>query len=273
MIKILNNLDIKKIVDIAISAGEIATTAFYEKNYEIKIKEDGSKVTSIDLELSFFIKENLQKIFKGIAVVCEEGDKNNSNENLFFLIDPIDGTSSFINQENQFTINIALIKNQQVIFGLIYAPLFEGGKMIFNDEKNQVWLYHLEFNNEQILSKREILQTKPNHFLIITSKKTKDEQIANFIEQTCHNFTTFEIEKYSSAVKFIVMAQNRADLYLHFRRSMEWDIAPGVFLLSLLNAKSKTIEFVEQKFIIGDEITFCKKNFINPWFIISYNFL
>ena len=250
MTKILNNIDIKKIVDIAISAGEIATTAFYEKNYEIKTKEDGSCVTSIDLELSVFIKENLQKNFRGIAVVCEEGNQNNLSENLFFLIDPIDGTSSFINQENEFTINIALIKNQQVVFGLIYAPLFEGGKMIFSDEKNQVWLYHLEFNNEQILNKREVHNNKPNHFLIITSKKTKEELIVNFIEQNCDKFTTFEIEKYSSAVKFIVMAQNRANLYVHFRRSMEWDTAPGDFLLGLLGAKSKVIELVNNKFII-----------------------
>ena len=74
MINFLNNQQIKNIFDIAISAGEQVIDAFYANNYSINIKDDNSQVTSIDLEISEFIKKNLQKIFPRIPVICEEGD-------------------------------------------------------------------------------------------------------------------------------------------------------------------------------------------------------
>ena len=65
----LNNQQIKNIFDIAISAGEQAITAFFCTDYEIKIKNDNSQVTSIDLQLSEFIAKNLRQIFPKIPMI------------------------------------------------------------------------------------------------------------------------------------------------------------------------------------------------------------
>ena len=268
MINFLNNQQIKNIFDIAISAGEQVIDAFYANNYSINIKDDNSQVTSIDLQISEFIKKNLQKIFPRIPVICEEGDKNTFLGDYFFLGDPIDGTSSFIKGEDEFCINIALIYKNKAIFGLIYAPVFEGGKMIFSDEKNQVYHYHCESNREQIIIRPKL---DCDFLNVITSKRISDEIIDKFMVENFSSHGDFHVSKFSSAVKFIVMAEGRGDIYLHLRRSMEWDIASGSVLMEMLGGKLNIIENNQQNLLISNQdLTYRKADFVNPFFLVSF---
>ncbi len=264
----LNNQQIKNIFDIAISAGEQAISAFFSKDYDVKIKNDNSQVTSIDLQLSEFITKNLRQIFPKIPIICEEGDKFQNISDYFFVLDPIDGTSSYINGEDEFSINIALIHQQKPIFGLIYAPLFEGGKMIFSDEKNQVYHYHHELNREQIIIRPKL---NLDWLSVISSKRINDEIIAKFLARNYAISDNYQLSKFSSAVKFIVMAEGRADLYLHLRQSMEWDTASGHFLMEKLGGKVNIIENRQGNLLLSHEVlNYCKSDFINPFFVVSF---
>lgn len=264
----LNNNQIKKIFDIAIEAGQLAISAFYDKNYSIEIKNDKSQVTSIDIKISKFITENLRQLFPKIPIICEEGDKIKIEGDIFFVVDPIDGTSSFINGEDEFSINIALIYQQKSVFGLIYAPLFEGGKMIFNDEKDQVYHYNHELNCEQIINPQK---NKSNIINVITSKKVENKIIDKFLKENFINYNNYNLLKFSSAVKFIIVAESRANLYLHLRRSMEWDTASGQVIMELLGAEVNIIEINNFDYIITkNNLNYHKKDFINPFFIVSF---
>lgn len=270
MNKILNNQQIKIIFDIAIKAGEMAIEGFYQKNFQVFEKPDGSKVSSIDIKISDFISKNLQLNFPNILVICEEGNKKIENQNMFFLVDPIDGTNSFISSSDQFSINIALISNDQPIFGLIYAPIFEGGKLIFSDENNQIIIYHVDINFEQFLKP---LIHQENILKIIASKGNNDKKIVDFLANNFSNYQNYQVEKYSSAIKFIIFALGRADLYLHFKKSMEWDTASGQFLLEKLGAKIVVFDF-DKNFFDHQSLTklsYRKLDFINPSFLILTN--
>lgn len=266
----LNNQQIKQIFDLVIEASEIAIAGFYEKNFVVKNKLDNSKVTSIDLQISEFIATGLKKISPNITVICEEGYKGQdyaNQANCFFLVDPIDGTSSYINSKSEFSINIALIKNGQAVFGMIYAPLFQGGRMVFNDEKKQVWLYQNDLNIEQII-KHPL--SSPAEVRVITSHGVADSKINDFMEKNYYDYRNFKIEKYSSAVKFIVLLTNQADLYLHLKTSMEWDTASGQALIEMLGGKMLEIDLNQQDCQILSELSYGKKNFINPKFLASF---
>lgn len=267
MVKILNNQQIKIIFDIAIDAGKIAIESFYEKQFQVFEKNDYSKVTSVDIEISNFIAKNLKINFPNYSIICEEGNKILEDQEIFFLIDPIDGTNSFIAKSDQFTINIALIFNNQPIFGLIYAPLFEGGKLIFSNELDQVMLYQADVDNLQFLSP---LIFDQKHLRIITSKGDNDKKIVDFINKNLLSYDDIKIEKFSSAIKFIIFALGRANLYLHFKESMEWDTASGHFLLEKLGAKISVFDFnknFENNF--DNKLFYRKNNFINPSFLVS----
>jgi 3'(2'), 5'-bisphosphate nucleotidase len=263
MTSFFNKSQCDKIVLLALEAGKIASEAFESKKFTIQTKPDNSQVTSADLEVSNFLRQNLLKEFPEIPVICEEGDLRNVSDEIFFLIDPIDGTSSFINNDKAFAVNIALIKNKKAVFGLIYAPLFENGKMLYSNHDDQV-ICRDSKQNEKTLEASEPDLTNLN---IITSARTKDEFIQNYIAQIHPDFIqNYTVEKLSSSVKFFRLLEGEAHLYLHFRPSMEWDIAAGQALVELMNGKVKKLFFNQEKFEIGQDMDYKKPDFSNQFF-------
>lgn len=265
----LSQWQIDEIFKLGIQAGEIAKTAFLTNNFEIFIKKDNSKVSSVDLQISELIYKNLSKICPNIPIICEEALHKNLEDihETFFLIDPIDGTSSFINNSNEFCINIALIHKAKPIFGFINAPLYEDGKVYYNNNLNQIIFYNLKKNiseicHYQVLTKQQLK--------IVTSIRTKDEDIKNFIQQFYPQFiNNFSLIKLSSAIKFFKIIDGTSNVYLHTRKSMEWDIASGHALINIIQLHLNNIYFENNNFYLGDELQYKKKNFINNSFVIN----
>ena len=84
-----------------------------------KIKSDNTPVTNGDLEVNKLISEKIKILTPEIPIVSEERSENKSEKNLskFWLIDPIDGTYDYINNKDEFTLNAALIINQNMRLG------------------------------------------------------------------------------------------------------------------------------------------------------------
>jgi len=265
----LSQQQINAILDLSIKAGEIATQAFKCKNFDIFVKSDNSKVSDVDFAISQLISIELSKICPNIPIICEENELRHVGGNLFFLIDPIDGTSSFINESSEFCINIALIDNNEPVFGLIYAPLIEGGKAIFCDQDNQIIKYNHQHKKLTKIDKIFNFNQQPKTLKIITSSRTKDTDIDLFLQQFFPNFiNNFSVEKLSSAIKFFKIIEGEANLYLHFRRSMEWDTASGDAMLRKIGYKLRVIEFINNHFSMLGELQYKKNNFINNKFVV-----
>ena len=117
---------ITNLIEISISAGkEIMEIYRLSNNYQIK--KDGSPVTLADKKSHETIINELKKIDRSIPVISEEGPmipfKTRSKWDVYWLIDPLDGTKEFINKNGEFTTNIALIKNHKPIIGLVHSPV------------------------------------------------------------------------------------------------------------------------------------------------------
>jgi len=258
---------IEKIISCAFDAGEIANKFQKSGDFQVTKKPDSSNVTSADVVVSKFINQKLSTDFPEIPVICEEGSLREAGD-VFWLIDPIDGTNSFIAGSGEYAVNIALIKNQKAIFGLIYAQSFEGGKIIFSNHEDQVVLQN-KLAQKIILKPQKFNQDR---LRIITSTRTKDIDVANYINQFNQNFAQkLIVEKLSSAIKFFRILENDADLYLHFRKSMEWDTAAGQALIEIMGGKVKNLFFSEGMFLVGEQVIYKKLNFANDSFVASVN--
>jgi 3'(2'), 5'-bisphosphate nucleotidase len=258
--------EIDKITSLALEAGEIAANAFKDNSFETYIKDDGSKVTSCDLFLSEFFKENLSKIFN-YPIICEEGDLREIAGDDFFLIDPIDGTSSFAEGRDQFCINIAFIQNKKPVFGLINAPLFEGGKMVFCDENNDVISYK-NASDQSILNADNY---STDQLRIISSIKSKESDIQNYIAKNYPDLgDDFSLKRMSSAVKFIKLIEGDVNLQLHFRPSMEWDIAPGQALIEIMGGRVRTLHSSNGEHNIALDMEYKKDGFRNGPFVAYF---
>ncbi len=263
MSNFFTKLQIEKITNLALEAGKIAARSFEAKDFLVTKKADGSGVTSADIAVSKFLREHLQNEFPLIPIICEEGELREFSGEIFFLIDPIDGTSSFIKGDVEFCVNIALVKNKKPIFGLIYAPLFEGGKMAFSNEDNQVIIRQAQHNN--LCRRVDLVEASDSRLLIITSSRSKDRDVVNCMAQICPKFSqNFTTEKLSSAIKFFRLLEGDADLYLHFRPSMEWDTAAGQALVEMLGGEVRKLTDGSE---IGENLIYKKTTFENSPFV------
>lgn len=97
---------------------------YYNKGYDIKIKDDNSEVTNADLASEKIIKEILMENFPNYAILSEEtyDDKSRLENEYCFIIDPLDGTKDFINKTDSFAINVALSYKQEIVAGVIVVP-------------------------------------------------------------------------------------------------------------------------------------------------------
>ncbi|MEW6765538.1 MAG: inositol monophosphatase family protein [Pseudomonadota bacterium] len=124
----------------AARAGEAVIRHYYEKNIQVRIKEDLTPVTVADVETEQAIKSVIQKAFPEHGFYGEETGKTNPDAEYTWLVDPIDGTKAFVRQYPMFSTQIALMKGEELILGVSNAPVFNGGEMAWAEQGGGAFL-------------------------------------------------------------------------------------------------------------------------------------
>ena len=88
----------------------------------VDYKEDGSPVTKADKESDTFIRSRLSLLFPQDGIVSEEAQETKSSNGRVWILDPLDGTNSFISGLDDFSILAALCENHEVVYGSMYFP-------------------------------------------------------------------------------------------------------------------------------------------------------
>ncbi|MBO0720973.1 MAG: histidinol phosphate phosphatase [Blastocatellia bacterium] len=108
--------------DLSRQAGEIVRRYYYSQ-FEVEIKEDDSPVTRADREVEQFLRDSLEKLFPDYSILGEEfGETRKAGANRW-IIDPIDGTKSFVMRTPLFGTMIALERDGCPVLGSIYFPI------------------------------------------------------------------------------------------------------------------------------------------------------
>ena len=119
-----NNKLLLDVCNVSIEAGKEILN-FYNNDIEVTHKEDLSPLTKADLASNKIILESLTKLNSNIPILSEESLVDWSirkNWNKYWLVDPLDGTKEFIKKNGEFTVNIALIEDNNPILGVVYIP-------------------------------------------------------------------------------------------------------------------------------------------------------
>ncbi|EDY86290.1 myo-inositol-1(or 4)-monophosphatase, putative [gamma proteobacterium HTCC5015] len=109
----------------AATAAEAVIRRYYLSNLEIEVKEDRSPVTVADVETEKTIKSIILEAFPDHGFYGEETGKTNADAEYLWLIDPIDGTKSFVRQYPMFSTQIALMHKGELIVGVSNSPMFQ----------------------------------------------------------------------------------------------------------------------------------------------------
>ena len=109
----------------AAKAGEAVIRRHYLGNLAVRLKEDQTPVTVADVQTEQAIKSVILDRFPDHDVYGEETGRRNTASDYLWLIDPIDGTKSFVRQYPFFSTQIALMHRGRLLAGVSNAPLFE----------------------------------------------------------------------------------------------------------------------------------------------------
>ena len=250
----MENVNLEDIKVIALGAGKIIME-IYKKDFNIEYKDDKSPLTEADLKANEFICNNLKKLYPNIPIMSEENKQTiyeeRKNWKSYFCVDPIDGTKEFIKKNDEFTVNIALIRNSEPVLGVVYAPALDD--IYFASKEKGAYK-----NNHKLPL---YVNINPKEKLSVVASKS---HLSNETQQFIDNLETKEIEQVSkgSSLKLCMVAEGIADLYPRLAPTMEWDTAAADAVVRC--AGKMTYQFENGEFLLYN-----KKDLLNPWFVVK----
>ena len=122
----------------AAQAAQLVIDKYYAGEFEVEIKPDQSPVTIADIETEETIKKIILDAFPDHGFFGEETGKVNEDADYNWLIDPIDGTKSFVRGYPFFSTQIALMYKGELIVGVSNAPGFK--EMAYAEKGQGAWL-------------------------------------------------------------------------------------------------------------------------------------
>lgn len=118
---------------------------YWRRGVEVELKSDATPVTIADREAEQAIRRILAQALPDAAIYGEEFGLDNSSSDLLWLVDPLDGTKSFVRRTPFFSTQIALMQRGELVLGVSSAPVYgetmwasSGGGAWFNGERVQV---------------------------------------------------------------------------------------------------------------------------------------
>lgn len=98
---------------------------YYRGQLEVSLKADNSPVTRADVEAEQVIRKTISLRFPEHGFYGEETGRDDGNSDFLWLVDPIDGTKSFVRRYPFFSTQIALMQKGRIILGVSSAPAFD----------------------------------------------------------------------------------------------------------------------------------------------------
>ena len=249
----LSKKDILNINNIVYEAGD-AILEIYDTDFDVETKSDNSPLTIADKKSHQIIESGLKKLYPTIPILSEEG-KNISYSirkkwNLFWLVDPIDGTKEFIKKNGEFTVNIALIKNSYPIFGSVYAPYLK--ELYWASEGLGAWK-----SVDKTTEKRMKAVKSKNTKRIVISRSHPNKKVTEFINK----YNSYELIRMGSSLKLCCIADGKADIYPRLGPTSEWDIGAAQCIVE--EAGGSVLQFDNT-----ERLNYNKENILNPFFIV-----
>ncbi len=221
--------ELETAIDLAKKAGAVILD-FYAHGCEVeeKISNDNfsEPVTIADRTASKIIVEGLSRVFPGDGILSEEeyDDRTRLAKTRVWIVDPLDGTSGFIERTGDFAVQIGLAEAGAAVLGVVFMPLQnilyyavkgESAFVVENDEPPK--LLHVS------------TKTDFREMLLASSRNHRSPRMTQIVKKFG---LRAEVQRGSVGLKVGLIAQQKADLYIHLSpRTKHWDsCAPEIIL-------------------------------------------
>ena len=240
------------IADIAEEAARLILP-YWRVNTAVETKADASPVTEADRAAEALILQRLAEHWPEVEAVAEEAAAADgvptSVGEWFWLIDPLDGTKGFVQGRESFTVNIALMRGDAPVAGVVTAPASSltwasaaPGKGAVRRAFGEAW--------------RPIkVRDRPAEGIALLSHSMTDEEAARLAAR--HGCTQWQGT--DSSLKFCLIAEGRFDAYPRTGPTSEWDTAAGQAVLEAAGGRVLGAD--------GARLAYRKPGFLNGPFV------
>ena len=245
-----------QILQLMRDASDVILDIYHSDQIEVDEKADQSPVTQADLAAHQILIEGLRRITPGIPIVSEEDTTSleiPKSAHTFWLIDPLDGTKEFISRNGEFTCNVALVSDHETVYGWVSVPVdnvvYHGGRGTGAqrvDKMGNIEMIHC--------------QPQTNPIRVVVSKSHSNEETNSFVAALNG---PVELVQTGSSLKFLKIAEGKADLYPRLAPTCEWDTAAAHAILEGAGGLITQID--------GSPLRYGKTEIRNPKFIAKAN--
>lgn len=207
----------------------------------IRLVNKNKNTTEADFKIDTLLRFVLQKKIDDIPYYSEEVPHNiKDRSDKYWLADPIDGTSSWLEGFNGYVIQAAYVVNNRPTFAFIYWP-----------EKEK--FYHCMKNNGCFLNLKKFnsRNNQKTPLRVIDNYPEPRGMLKKFIKQFSH---IKYMEMGSLGLKSLLVATGVCDLFFKTTRFRDWDVMPASLFLEEINYKMLYLD--TNSFNFGSQIEF-----------------
>ncbi|HEY9044519.1 MAG TPA: 3'(2'),5'-bisphosphate nucleotidase CysQ [Ohtaekwangia sp.] len=252
-------MEYQPLLSLALQAAEVASKkileVYHSGNFQAEAKGDNSPVTIADKQAHEVITNILQP--SGLPVLSEEGSITSFEQRKgwthFWMVDPLDGTKEFLKRNGEFTVNIALIQQGIPVLGVVVVPVT--GDAFFAASGSGAFLKRDQVTTK--LDKRTPIDLKQRGLRVVASRSHMNFETQSFIEALQEP----SLISQGSSLKFMLLAENKADIYPRYAPTMEWDTAAAHAIMHEVGLK--VYQWGRE-----EELLYNKENLLNPSFLV-----
>lgn len=213
-----------QVVELARQAGT-AILPFWRADVAVTAKADDSPVTAADLAAHEVIAKGLQALAADIPVLSEEDCNIPLSERQqwqrWWLVDPLDGTKEFIAGTEEFTVNIALIEQGRVVFGVVAIPT--NGRCYYGGQGMGAWCAQANTAPQPIQVR--LAPPAGEDFTVVASRRHSSPQQEALLDGLSSAVGELKLANIGSSLKFCLLAEGSADCYPRLAPTSQWDTA------------------------------------------------
>jgi len=253
---------VEKMCLAAILAGTKIMVVYSEEDFGVELKSDDSPITRADRLADKVIGKILKQNFPDIRIVSEESncDLTAAMGDIYFLVDPLDGTKEFIKKTGEFTVNIAVILNGKAELGVVYVPVTK--ELYYRDLDGLSYLER-DVNDFEGRGERNQISCRSaamDNLSVVRSVSHSTPETEAYISGYAPNNSASA----GSSLKFGLIARGVADLYPRLGRTMEWDTGAAHAVLKGAGGNVRRLDTLQ-------ELSYGKPGMENPFFVASGN--
>lgn len=231
---------IENMVDVARKAGEAILEVYQLEDFGVETKSDDSPLTKADLAAHNIICKSLTDKYPDIPFFSEESEvppfEQRQQWQRYFLVDPLDGTKEFINRNDEFTVNIALIENGRSVIGIVYVPVINRMYAGYSPVEVSERIAWVEEKGERrniatrTMTRFQGSETKAvddgvEPVTVVASRRHGSDEMEVCMSNLNKFYPELETRNMGSSLKLCLIAEGQADLYPRLAPTCEWDTA------------------------------------------------